>query len=151
MPETSQKKIKELQQKKNKGKPIPQKTNKDARELGLKYLEFNKEQCDPTKPQDDSGEVRKAFKYMNYLDDVRRHKDTEDGAKSAHNFVDSIKKNKNMSSSVKALKILEYTDGIERKAKLREEKGKANKMVIDQELDELYMEAIEAKLSMFTK
>lgn len=43
---------------------------------------------------------------MNYLDDVRRNKDTEDGAKSAHNFVDSIKKQKNISSSMKAMKIL---------------------------------------------
>lgn len=34
---------------------------------------------------------------------------------------------------------------------MREEKGKASNTMIDEELDNLYMEAIEAKLSMLGK
>ena len=33
-------------------------------------------------------------------------------------------------------------DKVERKAKMREEKGKANNMLVDEELDKLYLEAI---------
>ena len=46
------------------------------------------------------------------------------------------------------MKILEYVEKIERKAKEREKKDQLNKVALDEELDNLYMEAIAAKLSM---
>ena len=49
---------------------------------------------------------------MNYLEDIKRNKSTDDGTKSAHNFVDTIKKKKNLSNPLKAMKILEYVEGI---------------------------------------
>ena len=85
---------------------------------------------------------------MNYLEEF---KNKNKGTKSAHDFVESVKRKTNMSSSEKAQKILTYVENIEKKAKMREEKGKANNLLLDEELDSLYMEAIEAKLSMLGK
>ena len=78
---------------------------------------------------------------MNYLEDLEKSRD-KIGSKSSQNFVETIKGKKDLSSPEKARRILEYVDKVERKAKMREEKGKANNMLVDEEVDKLYLEAI---------
>lgn len=73
------------------------------------------------------------------------------GQLSAKEYIENIKHKSNLSESEKAQKILDHVESIERKAKLREEKGKINKAFVDEELDNLYMEAIAMKLSMLGK
>ena len=43
---------------------------------------------------------------------------------------------------------MEYAEKLEGKAKRKEQLDKVNKNVIDEDLDRLYMDAIEAKLSL---
>ena len=60
-------KLKSQREQKNKSVTIPHLTERELRQKGLRYLEYSKEQGDATKVSEDEGEIRKAFRYMNYL------------------------------------------------------------------------------------
>ena len=82
---------------------------------------------------------------MNYLEEIK--KSHEEESKNNHDFLEKIKNKKNLSTPEKTDRILKHIDELERKAKLKEEKKKANQNAVDEELDELYMEAVSAKLT----
>lgn len=145
-PEISPRKAKDLASK-NKSMPIPMVKTEQLRQLGLKYLQYSKEHIDPNKKEntEDEDNQPRAFKPKNYLEDIKRH---SKGEKNAQQFIETMKKKKNLSESEKAQKILDYVGGLERKAKMKEQKDKINHVMLDEELDNLYMEAIAVKLSM---
>lgn len=113
----------------NKNKSAPIVKTEDLRELGLKYLQYSKEHVDPNKKeQEDEDDKPKAFKHHNYLEDIKKN---SKGTKSAHEFVEHIKHKKGISNSEKAQKILDYVEGLERKAKMKEQKDKINHVMLD--------------------
>ena len=144
-PEMSEKMRRQLEER-SKSMFISRKSEQEIRQLGMKYLEYNKEQGDPTKVPDQHEEIKKAFRYMNYLEEIKKNHEEE--SKGSHDFLEKIKGKKNLSTPEKNDRILKHIEDLERKAKLKEERKNANQSgSVDEELDELYMEAVSAKLT----
>lgn len=144
-PEIDEKKTKEISEKNKSAVQSPK--TEDLRELGLKYLQFSKGQIDPSKKKTENEEEEKEFKIVkpiNYLEELKKNSK----GKKTQNVLENLKNNKNITEPERTQKILDYASELERKAKMREQKAKLNNVLIDEELDNMYMEAIEMKLKM---
>jgi hypothetical protein len=152
-PSIDEKKVEELKFRsvshKNRSMSSVQKSETPGK-IGLRYLEYSKTQIDharllgpatPSEPEEDKS------KKLDYLGELRE-KNKNRGVESAQDMLRKLEKD-HLPREAKARKILEFTERLEQKAKRREELEKLGVSgAVDEELDMLYLQAIEAKLNL---
>lgn len=153
-PAIDEKKVEELKFRsvshKNRSMSSVQKSETPGK-IGLRYLEYSKTQIDhtrllgpatPSEPEDDA-----KSKKLDYLSELRE-KNKNRGVESAQDMLRKLEKD-HLPREEKAKKILEFTERLEQKAKRREELERVGVSgAVDEELDMLYLQAIEAKLNL---
>lgn len=123
-------------------------TQENQRKLGLRYLQFSKIKVDHQKllasDKETEEEDESKKKNVDYLAQLR-----EKNKGAAHNIqgLVEILDRKGYSKEEKARRIMDFTTHLELKAKRKEEVSRYGGET-SEELDDLYLQAIEAKLSL---
>ena len=96
--------------------------------------------------EDQSEEDEDKPKKLDYLAELR-NKNKNRASQSAHQLLNKLQK-VHISKQDKTKKILQFTDKIQNAAKRKEQLQKIGGNKVDDELDALYLQAIEAKLGL---